>query len=189
MAEVIGAVPLGMAGLIFPLFAWFYAIFAKYELKPEEMKGIAVAELIGFISLLIQSVWHTIANPFGAVVSMLFTTIPAMYAFIWLLAFFTHWFGLDPKPLGDCALCITISECIATACFFVLGIGLPWQVIIDLIIYAPFTTIGFYLANHGYGGKAVIYYVGVMCFLAWLATIDLQFWGAGILPAYTPPIV
>ncbi len=172
------ATTIGMAGLIFPLFAIAYAIFAGYEWTPAEGKTIGATCLVGFYALSFMGFWHIIANPLGGVYSLIFAVIPFMYAVTWLVGFFVNSFGWDAKTLGDVCLQQIIPQAIATYATAFYGILQP-MLILDLVIYM-FTLFSFYLFTHGYGGKGGAYFTGFMCFIAWIATIHIQFWWSGI---------
>ncbi len=180
--------PLGMIGLVFPLFAWFYAIAAGYDLTENVMKSIAATEIVGFICLTIMATGHVILSPFGPEVSMLFSAIPAGYAFIWLVAAFVHWYGLDAKVLGDMALGLTIGEILLTWALFAVGAAVSWGVIIVLLIYAPGVTVGFYLVNHDIGTPATTYYTGFMALLATIGTWHIMLIGSGLIEPILPMI-
>jgi hypothetical protein len=175
------AVSIGMAGLIFPLWAIAYAIFAGYEWTPDEGKSIGATCLVGCFALSFQGFWHIIANPLGGVYSIIFAVIPFMYALTWLVGFFVNTFGFDGKTLGDVCLMEILPQGIAIYATAAYGITQP-MLMYDLIIYL-FALLSFYVFTHGYGGAAGKYFCGLACFLSWVATVHLEFWWSGI---FTP---
>ena len=185
---MVNAVAFGMAGLVLPLFVWFVAVYANWELNEAEMRGIAAVEFTGFLTLFVMGLWHTIAAPFGDVVSLIFTAIPLLYGLLWLIAAITHWYGADGKPLGEVALLQIPLQLILIFALFAAQAPVSWGLVIDLLIYAPFTLGGFYLFTHGYWMPAAKTYTGWICLLATLATIHVMFIGSGIVAPFLPAI-
>ncbi|MFB6101760.1 MAG: hypothetical protein ABEJ73_04275 [Haloplanus sp.] len=185
---MVNAVAFGMSGLVLPLFVWFIAIYQDYELNEPELKGIAAVEFTGFLTLFIMGLWHTIDNTFGGVVSLLFTAIPLLYGLLWLIAAIIHWYGADMKPLGIVALGEIPVQLLLIGGLFAAGAPVSWGIIIDLLIYAPFTLGGFYLFTHGYMMPAAKRYTGWISLLAAIATVHVMFVGSGIIGPILPVI-
>lgn len=185
---MVNGVAFGMAGLILPLFVWFIAIYEDYELNESELKGIAAVEFTGFITLFVMGLWHTIDSTFGEVVSLIFTAIPLLYGLLWLIAAITHWYGADMKPLGVVALVQIPVQLLLIVALFVVGAPVSWGLIIDLLIYAPFTLGGFYLFTHGYMMPTAKRYTGWIALLATVATVHVMFVGSGIIGPLLPGI-
>ena len=185
---MVNAVAFGMAGLLLPLFVWFAAIYQDYELNEGELKGIAAVEFTGFLTLFVMGLWHTIDSSFGGVVSLLFTAIPLLYGLLWLVAAITHWYGADMKPLGMVALVQIPVQLLLIVGLFVVNAPISWGIVIDLLIYAPFTLAGYYLFTHGYMMPAAKRYTGWISLLAAIATIHIMFVGSGIIPPFLPAI-
>jgi len=178
----------GMTGLILPLFVWFVAVYQDYELNDAELKGIAAVEFTGFLSLFVMGLWHTIADPFGGVVSLIFTSIPVLYGLLWLIAAITHWYGADMKPLGMVALVQIPVQLLLVAALFAVSAPVSWGIIVDLLIYAPFTLAGYFLFTHGYMMPLAKRYTGWVSLLAAAATVHVMFVGSGIIPPVLPVI-
>lgn len=185
---MVNAVAFGMAGLVLPLFVWFIAIYEDYELNEAELKGIAAVEFTGFLTLFVMGLWHTIDSTFGEVVSLLFTAIPLLYGLLWLIAAITHWYGADMKPLGAVALGQIPVQLLLIGGLFAVSAPVSWGIIIDLLIYAPFTLAGFYLFTHGYMMPSAKRYTGWISLLAAVATIHVMFVGSGIIAPILPGI-
>ena len=131
---MVNAVAFGMSGLLLPLFVWFIAIVADYELNEPELKGIAAVEFTGFITLFVMGLWHTIEPPFGDAVSLIFTAIPLLYGLLWLIAAITHWYGADMKPLGVTALGLIPIQLLLIWALFAVAAPVSWGLIIDLLV-------------------------------------------------------
>lgn len=177
-----------MAGLVLPLFVWFIAVYEDWELNDTELKGIAAVEFTGFITLFVMGLWHTIDAPFGDIVSLIFTAIPLLYGLLWLIAAITHWYGADMKPLGVTALLQIPVQLLLIVALFAVSAPVSWGLIIDLLVYAPLTLLGFYLFTHGYMMPTAKRYTGWICLLATLATIHVMFVGSGIIGPILPMI-
>lgn len=182
------AVAFGMSGLILPLFVWFIAITTEYDLNSAELKGIASVEFAAFITLLFTAIWHTAITPFGEVISLIFTAIPLLYGLLWLIASIIHWFDVDMKPLGITALLLIPIQILLILALFAAQAPVSWGIIIDLLIYAPFTLLGFYLFTHGYMMPTSKRYTGWMCLISSIATAHLLFIGSGIVGPIFPLI-
>ena len=185
---MVNAVAFGMAGLLLPLFVWFVAVYSNWELNQAELRGIAAVEFTGFITLFVMGLWHTIDDPFGGVVSIIFTAIPLLYGLLWLIAAITHWYGADMKPLGETALLLIPIQLILIVTLFLVAGPASWGIIIDPLIYAPFTLAGFYLFTHGFWMPAAKTYTGWICLLATLATLHVMLIGSGIVAPFLPLI-
>lgn len=182
------AVAFGMAGLLLPLFVWFIAVYEDYELNEQELKGIAAVEFTGFLTLFVMGLWHTIDAPFGDAVSLIFTAIPLLYGLLWLIAAITHWYGADMKPLGVTALVQIPVQLVLIVALFAVSAPVSWGIIIDLLIYAPFTLGGYFLFTHGYMMPTAKRYTGWVSLLAALATVHVMFVGSGIVAPFLPMI-
>lgn len=185
---MVNATAFGMAGLVLPLFVWFIAIYEEYELTEAELKGIAAVEFTGFLTLFVMGLWHTIDNTFGGAVSLLFTAIPLLYGLLWLIAAIIHWYGADMKPLGVVALVQIPVQLLLIGGLFAVSAPISWGIVIDLLIYAPFTLGGFYLFTHGYMMPAAKRYTGWISLLATVATVHVMFVGSGIIGPILPVI-
>jgi hypothetical protein len=157
MAEPLNPLVFGVTALNFALFL-HALICLGYDSKPpaegapSPWKSLgATGSLIGFIGLVAMAWLNISANPSGnPILSMMFTTIPAMYGFLWLGLAIIEFFDLDFRWAGNAALLCAIMQIVDLIIMHAL-----WPAVLDLIVIEivlwdyVLVTIGFWAATHG----------------------------------------
>lgn len=190
-------IALGMTGLAFACFINalpLLGIHAK-PIRPEapdpaKTLGI-IASFSGFLTLFCHALWFVIGAPLGVVppasnIQLLFSTVPAMYALVWLGLALCQWFGWDLRPVGTAAAFVGFKQIweMGVYAYLVTGVikrpfGLHDVLIeIALLSYAV-AVFGFCALVYGkFPPKAqgwILIWAGIM-------TLYLLYWPGGILP-------
>lgn len=187
--EGLNPLAFGITGLQFALFGNGFLLLgidsdsAPGQPSPAKTVGVA-ASLIGGIALTFQALWFIVGAPFGregaaVPVQLTFSAIAAMYAFIWLGAGITQMLGWDLRPIGNIALLCLILQLIEMA--VIASWGLTTHLVLVEVVLLSYVLVlaGFWAATHG---KVSTRPVGVLCLVAFVLTLYLQFWASGILP-------
>lgn len=186
-------IALGMTGLQFSLFV-NGLIFAGVDDEPAEegapdpMRTAAVASLVAAISLVFMAFWFVIDAPLGTeggvgTLQLTFSAIAGMYGFLHIGFFFTQYWGLDLRQVGNAALGVGIMQLLfipVVAGFSnLLGFGnmvainvvLAWYVVIMAAVWG---------ATHERSSAKL---AGYTLLVGFVLTFYLQFVASGIVPA------
>jgi hypothetical protein len=191
----LNAVGFGMMGLVYGLCHWIFytsgvranpAWWSKQnkpgELVPEQGIG-AMGSLAAAVSLLVMAMWHFMTDPFGGVVSTMFSIVPALYGFLFLGTFLCATQGWDWRPIGDAALFGATTQMMLLPVAALMGVS--WDFIVGLWVYG-FTASTWGLVIHG-KCSAKIHQFNLMCsmFITWW----YMFFGGGLVSGSWVPIL
>ena len=135
-----------------------------------------MGSLAAAVALLTMSMWHFMTDPFGGVVSTMFSIVPALYGFLFLGTFLCATQGWDWRPIGDAALFGATTQMMLLPVAALMGVS--WDFIVGLWVYG-FTASTWGLVIHG-KCSAKIHQFNLMCSM---------FFGGGLVSGSWVPIL